>query len=221
MENILEIDSVIKYYDQRQILTDIYLKCVTGDIAGLFGRNGVGKTTLMKIIFGTLCATDKTIKINQKIYDKPYNSYGLVQYLPQDDFLPKNLRVIDVLKHYLNKDKIDTYIEDKVLSKKLNSKIYQLSGGANRYLEIRMLLDSDSKFVLLDEPFNGVAPIIADHIKEIIKDSSATKGIILTDHDYRNVLDVANKYYLLFDGGIRKIMNKNELIDWGYIPEPK
>ena len=105
--------------------------------------------------------------------------------------------------------------------KKLNtSKISYLSGGELRYLEIKLLLYTDCKFILLDEPFNGVSPILVGEIKKLILKTSEFKGIILTDHDYRNVLDVANQFCLIYDGGIKRIDDKEELVRWGYIPRP-
>jgi ABC-type (unclassified) transport system, ATPase component len=219
MQDLLEVDSVIKSYDLRQILTDVYVKCVSGDIIGLLGRNGIGKSTMLKIIFGTLVADNKFIRINQQVIDKPYLKKDLINYLPQDGFLPVNLTVKQVVGLYFNDSTI--ILDDEILNKVINTRISNLSGGEGRYLEIKMLLFSKSKFVLLDEPFNGVAPILIDSIKDLIKKQSISKGIILTDHDYRNVLDVANRYYLMFDGGLKEITDKNELIDWGYIPESK
>lgn len=71
MSSLLEIDSVIKSYDDRQVLTDIYLKCETGDILGVLGRNGSGKSTLLKILFGVLPADSKFIRIDGKVYNCP------------------------------------------------------------------------------------------------------------------------------------------------------
>jgi ABC-type lipopolysaccharide export system ATPase subunit len=113
------------------------------------------------------------------------------------------------------------FLDDEVLSKVLNSKIRNLSGGESRYLEVKLILTLDSLFVLLDEPFNGISPLHIEKVKNMILDKSVEKGIILTDHDYRNVLDVANKFYLLFDGGLKTIKTKQDLIDWGYVPDNK
>ena len=74
---------------------------------------------------------------------------------------------------------------------------------------------------LLDEPFDGVSPILVGEIKKLILKTSEFKGIILTDHDYRNVLDVANQFCLIYDGGIKRIDDKRELVRWGYIPESR
>jgi ABC-type lipopolysaccharide export system ATPase subunit len=113
------------------------------------------------------------------------------------------------------------FLDDEVLSKVLDTKIRNLSGGESRYLEVKLLLTLDSLFVLLDEPFNGISPLHIEKVKNMILDKSVKKGIILTDHDYRNVLDVANKFYLLFDGGLKPIKTKQDLIDWGYVPDNK
>ncbi len=216
---MLEVDSVLKSYDFRHILTDVYVKCVSGDIIGLLGRNGIGKSTMLKIIFGTLVADNKFIRINEQVINKPYLKKDLINYLPQDAFLPANLTVKQVVELYY--DDSTLILDDNILKRIVKTKISNLSGGEGRYLEIKMLLLSKSKFVLLDEPFNGVSPILVDSIKELIKVQSINKGIILTDHDYRNVLDIANKYYLMFDGGLKEITDKSELIAWGYVPESK
>jgi len=221
MSNILEIDSVIKSFNERQVLTDIYLKCESGDIIGMLGRNGSGKTTLLKILFGTLAADRKFIRINGKVYNSPYKTRNEICYLPQHEFLPKHLTVDKAVELYLGKASTNFFLNDGILNPLIKNKVSNLSGEELRYLEIKLLLNTDSKFVLLDEPFNGVSPILVQYIKALIIESSKTKGIILTDHDYRNVLDVANRYCLIFDGGIKPIKDKYELVKWGYVSNSK
>jgi len=221
MSNLLEIDSVVKSYGLYDVLTDIYLKCQTGDIIGMLGRNGTGKSTLMKILFGTLQADRKFIRIDGKVYNQPYKIINEICYLPQDSFLPKYMSVEKAIELYLGKQQVTNFLEDSILQKLNTSKISHLSGGELRYLEIKLLLHTDCKFILLDEPFNGVSPILVGEIKKLILKTSEFKGIILTDHDYRNVLDVANQFCLIYDGGIKKIDNKQELVRWGYISESR
>jgi len=218
MPNLLEIDSVVKSYDTRIVLTDIYLKCKTGDIIGMLGRNGTGKSTLLKILFGILQADRKFIRIDGKFYDQPYKTIDELCYLPQHSFLPQQLRVEKIVELYLGKSKKVNFLEDPVLSELKTNKIAQISGGELRYLEIKLLLHLESKFVLLDEPFNGVSPLLIEKIKKMILEMSKFKGIILTDHDYRNVLNVANRFCLIYDGGIKTITDMQELVRWGYIP---
>lgn len=218
MCSLLEIDSVIKTYSDNKILTDIYLKCQTGDIIGLLGRNGTGKSTLLKILFGSEQGETKFIRIDGKVHNRAYQTKGEIAYLPQDSFLPHQLTVIKTIELFLGKDGIQFFEQDELMGRLVNNKINDLSGGELRYLEIKLLLNSSSKFLLFDEPFNGVAPVVVDQLKVMIKAHSKNKGIILTDHDYRNVLDVANRYCLLTDGSLRAISTLEDLIKWGYLP---
>jgi lipopolysaccharide export system ATP-binding protein len=219
MSNLLEVDSIRKSFGDKQVLTDIALKCQPGDIIGLLGRNGSGKSTLLKIIFGTLFTDYKFIRINDEILDQPFKSKNKIAYLSQDNFLPKNITIKQAVGIYSDSLDQNQILNDEVLSKVIGTKISNLSGGESRYLEVKLLLNLESNFVLLDEPFNGISPLHIELIKTMIIDKSSKKGIILTDHDYRNVLDVANKYYLLFDGGLKLIKTKQELINWGYVPD--
>ena len=221
MSNLLEVDSIRKEFGTNQVLTDISLKCQPGDIIGLLGRNGSGKSTLLKIIFGTLNTDYKFIRINDSILNQPFKTKNTIAYLNQENFLPKNITVKHVVKIYSDDLDQKGFLEDEVLSKVLQTKIRNLSGGESRYLEVKLLLNLDTFFVLLDEPFNGISPLHVELIKKMIIDKSSKKGILLTDHDYRNVLDVANKYYLLFDGGLKSVKTQQDLIDWGYVPVNK
>jgi lipopolysaccharide export system ATP-binding protein len=219
MQNKFEADSIRKAFGDKQVLTDIYLKCQTGDIIGLLGRNGSGKSTLLKILYGTLYTDYKHISVNEEILNQPFKRKGTVSFLYQDDFLPKNMTVkkaIQLFDHQLDDSE---FSDDPVLSKVFNTKIRNLSGGEFRYLEIKLILSIDSQFAFLDEPFNGISPIHIDLVKDMIRNHSNKKGIILTDHDYRNVLDVANIYMILFDGGLKILNSKEDFIYWGYLPD--
>lgn len=218
MSDYLEVDSIRKSFGDNQVLTDISLNCQPGDIIGLLGRSGAGKSTLLKIIFGSLYTDYKFIRVNNEIRNQPYKS-KTISYLPQENFLPKNITVSKAVEIYSCDFDPKKFLEDEVLSKVCGTRIGNLSGGESRYLEVKLLLNLDSIFVLLDEPFNGISPIHVEMLKAIILKKSLQKGIILTDHDYRNVLDVANKHYLLFDGGLKPIKTKEDLIYWGYVPE--
>ena len=221
MSDLLEVDSIRKEFGTNQVLTDISLKCQPGDIIGLLGRNGSGKSTLLKIIFGTLFTDYKFIRINGEILDHPFKTRNKIAYLNQDNFLPKNITIKEVVEIYSDDLDQKRFFDDEVLLKVLRTKIRNLSGGESRYLEVKLLLNLNTLFVLLDEPFNGISPKHVELIKAMILDKSLKKGIILTDHDYINVLDVANKYYLLFDGGLKSVKTQQDLIDWGYVPDKK
>jgi ABC-type multidrug transport system ATPase subunit len=219
MQNRFEADSIRKAFGEKQVLTDVYLTCQTKDIIGLLGRNGSGKSTLLRILFGTLYTDYKHILINGICVDQPFKENGLISFLHQDNFLPRSMTVKKVLKLFDHKLDDSEFVNDPLLVKVLNTKIGNLSGGESRYLEIKLILNLDSKFVFLDEPFNGISPVHIDIVKDMIRTQAGKKGIVLTDHDYRNVLDVANKYMILFDGGIKILKSKEEFIYWGYLPD--
>jgi ABC-type multidrug transport system ATPase subunit len=219
MQDIFEADSIRKSFGGKQVLTDVFISCKTGDIIGLLGRNGSGKSTFLKILFGSLYTDYKHITINGKILDQAFKEKGIISYLPQSSFLPKNLTVEKIIQLFDHLDYNSKLFDDQIISKILKTKVRNISGGELRYLEIILILSLDSKFVILDEPFNGISPLNVDLIKDMIRNQSNTKGIILTDHDYRNVLDVANKYMILFDGGIKILKSKEDFIYWGYLPD--
>jgi ABC-type lipopolysaccharide export system ATPase subunit len=217
MHNVLEVDSVTKRYSERIILSDIYLKCTTGDIVGLFGRNGTGKSTLLKIIFGTEGADNKFVRVNGRKLSSPSKTFREISYLSQDTFLPNNITVREVIKLTLNQKNADNFSNDPVLNPFLNNKISALSGGELRYLEIKLLLSLPSKFVLLDEPFNGISPILIESVIDLVRSSSKSKGIIIADHDYHTVLNVMNRAYILLDRTLKEIKGREGLVHWGYL----
>ena len=140
-----------------------------------------------------------------------------MNYLPQDTFIPGNLTIRKAVDLFLP-EKADIILKDPLITKVVDNRIGVLSGGEGRYLEIRLILESGAQFILLDEPFNGISPLMIGRVKELIAARSADTGIILTDHDYRNVLDVSSRFYLMHDGGIRRVNDRVELVMWGYLP---
>lgn len=214
MSNCLEIDSVIKSFGQRTLLTDIYLQCQQGEIVGLLGRNGTGKSSLLKILFGTLEAEQKFIRINGHQVQHAYKT-GLVHYLPQDPFLPKNLTIKQVVEYYLSPQQCEIFLEDEFFIP--SEKIKNLSGGSRHYLEVKLLIYSNADYVLLDEPFQEISPIAVEKLKNEIVTQSGNKGIIVCDHQYRHVLEIAHRCYLLSDGVLRPIKEYEEFIRWGYL----
>jgi len=212
MKNLLEVDSAMVSFDDRKVLTGCYLKCETGDIIGILGRNGCGKSSLLKIIFGTLFTYNKFIRINQKVYNHPYKHGNLIAYLPQHDFLPKNISIEKIINVYLPNKTIRAKISNDIrLKNHLKKRISELSGGELRYLEIMLLVNLDTKFILLDEPFSKVEPLYKEVIAELIRQHRSTKGFIITDHDYTNIIAVS-------DGISRPVTNLYELEKWNYVP---
>lgn len=218
-KHILEVDSVQKSFDAKSILSDVYLKCETTDIIGLLGSNGSGKSTLLKIIFGIEKADFKFVRIDGVVKSKTSDLFQEISYLSQDNFIPNHLTVAKAISLSLNKNKIDTFYEDEAILAIRTKKISHLSGGELRYLEIKLVLCNTSKFVLLDEPYNGLSPIMVEKVNILLQHHAKQKGIIITDHNYENIIAIATKLILIKEGKAHHLTHKKELIEKGYLRE--
>lgn len=215
----LHVDSVIKSYNGKVILSDVFISCQKGEIKGLIGRNGSGKSTLLKIIFGTVSSDSKFVRIGDNVIKNISNGRNLINYMPQDSFLPNNISIKDLTNLFLQKENRKTILEDEYIRPLLNKKNQELSGGERRIIEILLLINSNAEFILLDEPFNGVSPIVGDYIIECIKKVKSSKGFIVTDHDYERVMNLADSIVYLQNGYLKKINDKSELFKLGYFTE--
>ncbi|WP_281227545.1 ATP-binding cassette domain-containing protein [Flavobacterium aquiphilum] len=218
-KHLLEIDSVQKTFENKNILSDVYLKCGTSDIIGLLGRNGSGKSTLLKIIFGIESADFKFVRIDGSVKTKTKDLFSEISYLPQDNYIPKAFSVKKAIQLSVSKDRISEFYTDELISTMLEKKIAHLSGGELRYLEIKIILNNSSKFILLDEPYNGLSPLMVEKINELIMENSKIKGIIISDHNYENVIKVSNRLILLKEAKAHHLLCKEELIEKGYLKE--
>ncbi|WP_288460706.1 ATP-binding cassette domain-containing protein [uncultured Chryseobacterium sp.] len=214
----LHIDSVTKSFNEKKILRDIYIGCETGKIIGLLGRNGTGKSTLLQIIFGTEKGDSQFIRVDDKVLQNQMDRKGRIAYLPQHSFLPRGVKIKKLISLFCNKENADQLFELNLLKPFLNETSGSLSGGEKKIIEVILVLYSDSKFVLLDEPFNALSPKMIVEIQKMIKDQSRQKGIIISDHRYKEVLDVSDEIYLLSDCYLSQIKDLKELQDKGYLP---
>lgn len=213
----LHVDSVMKTYGNDPILKDVFLFSEPGEIIGVLGRNGSGKSTLLKIIFGSLSAESKFVRADGQLIHNVSSVYPLIKYMPQDNFLPKHLKVKTIINFYVEKVNIEVVKSNALIQPLLNLKCRKLSGGEFRLLEFLIIAYSSSKYILMDEPFNGVSPIIKEEIIKILKDQSKTKAFVITDHDYRSILEVSTKIVLIKDGCTKEIKSPSELRAYGYL----
>lgn len=217
--NTLEADGILYRIGDHNLLTDIYLKCQTGEIVGLLGRNGCGKSTLLKIIFGLLPTENKSVRINGQPYQRPF-AHHLICYLPQEHFLPRSDKVRNLISLFVpSVENQQTLCQDPVLQPLLHQKVGELSGGQQRYLEVAMLLQLDAPFVLLDEPFSGIDPQYKEKIQELLRAHRPAKGIVVTDHNYQQIIEVSDRLLLLRQGACRVINQLQDLEDWDYVPK--
>lgn len=213
----MEVDSVQKSYEGKSILYDVYLKCETGEIVGLLGRNGCGKSTLLKIIFGIESADNKFIRIDGTVKNQTSHLLKEVSYLHQENFIPNNFSVKKAISLAIEKSEIAKFLEDELIKSIIDKNIKSLSGGEIRYLEIKLILSNSSKFVLLDEPYNGLSPLMVEETNKLILENSRQKGIIITDHNYEKVINIATKLILMKEGKIFHLKDKSELVEKGYL----
>lgn len=216
MKNILEIDGVILNFGENRILSDVYLKCNTGEIVGILGRNGTGKTSLLRIIFGELETSDKSIRINGQAIYEPYRTPGLISFLPQFNFMLKSISLKQVFHNF--KIDFNEFTEFFAgFSDFYKKRLSEMSGGERRIVEIYTILKTNSLFCLLDEPFTHIMPIHIETINYLIEQEKQRKGIILIDHQYKNVIDVCSELYIIAQGKTNLVTNDSDFMKFGYV----
>ncbi|WP_100612496.1 ATP-binding cassette domain-containing protein [Confluentibacter lentus] len=213
---ILEIDNVELYFKEKRILNGIYLKAESGNITGILGSNGCGKSCLLKIIFGDLISKYKLIRIDGKPILKPLYQTGLVSYLPQHHFIPNNLNTKTAFQLF-NVDWIDFTNTFPSFAYFENLKFNKLSGGERRVMEVYLILKYSSNIILLDEPFSHIAPLYIEKIVALIETEKHQKAIVITDHMYQHIVDVSDSIYLLKNGWSKLVNDLHELEDNKYL----
>ncbi len=214
MTHQLEADSIQLKFGERKILSDVYLKCETGKITGLLGRNGQGKSCLMKIIYGTL-ECEKSVRFDNQSQKQAFKRNDLLLYLPQFNFIPKSLSLKRVFKDF----KLDatSFIERfPEFDAKYKTSIGNLSGGGQRLVELYIIVKSKSQFVMLDEPFTHLSPIQIEKVREMLQEEKTNKGLLITDHMYTQVLDICDNLYVLANGKTHLTKNVADIEKHGY-----
>lgn len=215
MQNKLVIQNISKSYDKRPVLRDINCHLHQGEAVGLFGPNGAGKTTLFSIIMGLIKADLGQMLLNdQDITTLPmYLRARLgIGYLPQESSIFRGLTVKDNIKAileivYSDREEIESKcneLMDEFSIGHLKNKLSPtLSGGERRRLEIARALASNPKFILLDEPLAGIDPIAIRDIKELVSHLKERDiGVLITDHNVRDTLDIVDRAYIIYDGKV-------------------
>ncbi len=216
MVHILEVDSIILEFGATRVLQDIYLKNETGKITGILGRNGSGKSCLMKIIYGELKTHDKSIRIDGQAMLNGFRDYFLIRYLPQFHFIPKHLKINRIFNDFeLDFSQFITYFPEFEKYYKVN--LNKLSGGEHRIVEVYSILASKTKFCMLDEPFTHIMPVHVETLKRILISEKRNKGILITDHLYEHITDISDSLYVIANGKTYLTRDLNDLKTLGYI----
>jgi len=223
---LLETKGLTKSYDGRQVVKGVDITVKRSEIVGLLGPNGAGKTTIFYMIVGIVAPDTGTIVFdNHQITSLPIHErarFG-IGYLSQEASIFRKLTVEENINAILEtlpvsrqerKRRLVSLLEELNIAHLAKNKAYTLSGGERRRLEITRALVTNPSFILLDEPFSGIDPIVVNEAQEIIKELKAKGlGILLTDHNVRETLSITDRAYLIADGSILISGTAHELIN--------
>lgn len=205
-----------KSYKGRQVVKDVSLSVNMGQIVGLLGPNGAGKTTTFYMVVGLVPIDSGVVKLKgEDVSTEPMHARARkgIGYLPQESSVFRKLTVSQnimailqtrkALTNKQRKQQLDALLQEFNIYHIKDSLGMSLSGGERRRVEIARALANEPQFILLDEPFAGVDPISVIDIKEIIQQLKARGiGILITDHNVRETLDVCEKAYIVSRGAL-------------------
>ena len=210
---ILKANNLIKTYSGKSVVKDVSLNLKQGEIVGLLGPNGAGKTTSFYMIVGLIKPNSGSIFLDDKeitrfpMYKRAQNGIG---YLAQESSVFRKMSVEDNIHSVLEmtnlskeeqQNKVESLLDEFGLKAIRKSRGDLLSGGERRRTEIARALATNPSFILLDEPFAGVDPLAVEDIQKIVRDLTKRNiGILITDHNVRETLDVIDRAYIIHDG---------------------
>ena len=213
---ILAANHLSKSYGKRPVVKDVSFSVSQGEVVGLLGPNGAGKTTCFYMTIGLVRQDGGQIMIDdQDISELPMHGRARkgLGYLPQEPSIFRKLSVSDNILAILEtrkdltpsqrREKLDSLLNEFHITHLTESNGMSLSGGERRRVEIARALATDPKFILLDEPFAGVDPISVNDIKGIIRHlSDKGIGVLITDHNVRETLDICARAYIVGEGHV-------------------
>jgi lipopolysaccharide export system ATP-binding protein len=216
LTNVLSARQISKSYQSRQVVRDVSLKVMSGEIVGLLGPNGAGKTTSFNMIVGLIPTDDGKIYLDEtELTHMPMDRRARlgVGYLPQEASIFRKLSVAENIMAILQtrpelsdtqqQQRMEKLLQEFHVSHLRDNLGASLSGGERRRVEIARALAMDPLFLLLDEPFAGIDPISINDIQHIIQRlSAAGLGILITDHNVRETLGTCHRAYIVNDGHI-------------------
>ena len=211
----LRIEKLRKSYRKRVVIRDVSMELARGEVVALLGPNGSGKTTSFYAIAGLVFAEGGTVSIDgQNVTSLPmYRRARLgIGYLPQEMSIFRGLSVEDNIRAVLDiavdqehkrRERLEELLSDFSIEHLRRAPALALSGGERRRVEIARCLAADPKYLLLDEPFAGVDPISVGDIRNLVSDlKKRGLGVLITDHNVRETLEIVDRAYILHDGHV-------------------
>ena len=211
----LEVRSIAKSYDRRAVLHDVSLEVHRGEVVGLLGPNGAGKTTCFYSVMGLVKPDSGRILLDeQDITELPMYRRAILGlgYLPQETSIFRGLSVAENIMAVLEvaepdpddrRARLEQLLSEFGLTALRDSAAMALSGGERRRCEIARALAADPSIMLLDEPFAGIDPISISDIRELVRElKSRDIGVLITDHNVRETLDIVDRACIIYDGQV-------------------
>ena len=211
----LEVRSIAKAYDRRAVLHDVSLGVSRGEVVGLLGPNGAGKTTCFYSIMGLVKPDSGLIYLDgEDITDLPMYRRAILGlgYLPQETSIFRGmsveqniLAVLEVTEpdRRMRRERLDQLLSEFGLTALRESPAMALSGGERRRCEIARALAAEPSIMLLDEPFAGIDPISISDIRELVRELKKRGiGVLITDHNVRETLDIVDRACIIYDGQV-------------------
>ena len=221
----LQVISIAKSYDKRVVLADVSLEVGHGEVVGLLGPNGAGKTTCFYSIMGLVKPDAGRILLDGvnitglPMYRRAMLGLG---YLPQETSIFRGMTVeaniLSVLElaepdKNMRAEKLETLLAEFGLTRLRSSSAMALSGGERRRAEIARALAANPSIVLLDEPFAGIDPLSISDIRDLVKDLKTRGiGVLITDHNVRETLEIVDRACIIYDGNVLFAGNPAELV---------
>ncbi len=221
----LSATGLVKVYRKRRVVNDVGLHVSQGEIVGLLGPNGAGKTTTFYMMVGLIAPDKGRVLLDGEdvtsvpMYRRARKGVGYLSQEPSvfrkltvEDNILAVLQMLDVSRRE-QRERLEVLLDELGLRHLRSSKAYALSGGERRRLEITRALVGQPKFMLLDEPFAGVDPIAVHDIQQIVADLRHRNiGVLISDHNVEQTLDIVDRAYIMYEGGVRVSGTVSELV---------
>ncbi|MFT6076961.1 MAG: lipopolysaccharide export system ATP-binding protein [Rickettsiales bacterium] len=225
MSRILSASNLSKKYGKKTVVKDVSIEIKRGEVIGLLGPNGAGKTTCFYMIVGLVDANSGNIFLDDvdisqmQVHQRAKLGIG---YLPQEASIFRGMNVEDNINSVLEivysdkkirREKLESLLEEFSITHIRKSHALALSGGERRRVEIARALATNPSFILLDEPFAGVDPIAVSDIMDMVSHLKKRDiGVLITDHNVRETLQIVDRAYIVYDGVILTSGNREEII---------
>ncbi len=212
--NVLEISNLSKSFDGKAVLKDVSFCIPQGQIVGLLGKNGCGKTTLLKLICDLLTKDSGQITVCGESVG--VNSKKRISYLPERTYLDANIKVVDAIKFF--KDFYADFDEQKAkkllndLELDINERLSKMSKGMKEKVQLALVMSRNADLYILDEPLGGVDPATREYIlKTILSNFRDGASMIITTHIIADVEKILDRVLIMDGGAILLDQNADEL----------